>query len=165
MLRPLLDAVGAARHDVVFHYSVAARPVPGPWPAVLLANPSLRAALLMRLCAGTGGVGHYLWRNILLSLHGCDVAYGARFNGPIDLPHPIGIVIGAGAQIGSRVRIFQNVTIGRNRGDGYPAVHQDSVLFAGCVVVGPISVGPGATVGANAIVTRDVCGEAVVRSA
>ena len=73
-------------------------------------------------------------------------------------PHPIGIVIGDGAQLGTDVWIYQNVTIGRGeRGDPrYPALEDGVCVYAGAVIVGPITIGSGAVVGANAIVSVDV---------
>lgn len=71
----------------------------------------------------------------------------------------IGIVINPEARIGSGVSIFQQVTIGDSGVDGKPGspVVGDNVLLgAGCRVLGPIKVGEGAVIGANAVVTKDV---------
>nr|WP_286198736.1 hypothetical protein [Mesorhizobium sp. BR1-1-16] len=79
----------------------------------------------------------------------------------VSFPHPTGIVIGDGVIIGERAKIYQNVTLGGARvGDqkanNYPTIGQDTVLFAGVVVVGKVTVGANCIVGANAVVLSDV---------
>lgn len=77
------------------------------------------------------------------------------------LPHPGGIVIGS-ARIGRNVVIYQNVTLGARVFDGAydlstrPTLEDDVIIGAGAVVLGPVTVGAGATVAANSLVTRDV---------
>ncbi len=77
------------------------------------------------------------------------------------LKHPIGIVVGEGVVIEPNVVLFQNVTLGGARmGDAaissYPTIGAGTVIFAGAVVVGKITIGRDCIVGANAVVTRDV---------
>jgi serine O-acetyltransferase len=79
----------------------------------------------------------------------------------VRLPHPVGIVIGEGVVIGERVAIYQNVTLGGARvGDwqagNYPVIGDDTVIFAGAVIVGAVRVGRHAVIAANAVVTTDV---------
>lgn len=92
---------------------------------------------------------------------GIMVSPKAEIGPGLRLPHPTGIVIGDGVRIGARCTIYQQVTIGgARRGDWqagrYPAIGDDAVLFAGAKLVGPVSLGDGVTVGANAVVTRDI---------
>jgi serine O-acetyltransferase len=80
------------------------------------------------------------------------------------LPRPQGIVIGAGVVVGSKARIFQNVTIGGAPGKvGVPAIGADARIYSGAVVAGPIKVGDSVVIGANAVVQRDVPERTVVR--
>jgi serine O-acetyltransferase len=79
----------------------------------------------------------------------------------LQLPHPIGIVIGEGATIGNNVKIYQNVTLGQNRGL-YPTLGDDVVVYPGSVIVGGVHVGDRAVIGAGAIVIRDVPANAIV---
>lgn len=79
----------------------------------------------------------------------------------VEFKHPTGIVIGEGVVIGERVKVYQNVTLGGARiGDwrsnNYPIIGDDTVIFAGAVVVGKVVIGRNCTIGANAVVTRDV---------
>jgi len=79
------------------------------------------------------------------------------------MPLPYGVVIERGVQLGSRVTVMHQVTIGRKdpvvprEQGGNLAVIEDNVFIgAGAKVLGPVRIGRGATVGANAVVTRDV---------
>jgi serine O-acetyltransferase len=81
-----------------------------------------------------------------------------RLPAPILMPHPYGIFIHRNASIGSRVTVMQQVTIGnKHPSDPAAPVIEDNVCIgAGAKILGPVRVGHGATVGANAVVTRDV---------
>ena len=79
------------------------------------------------------------------------------------MPYPYGIVIERGVSLGSRITVMHQVTIGRKdpvvprEHGGNLAVIEDNVFIgAGAKVLGPVRIGRGATVGANAVVTRDV---------
>jgi acetyltransferase-like isoleucine patch superfamily enzyme len=82
---------------------------------------------------------------------------------PILMPVPTGIVIERGVRIGSRVTLMHQVTIGRKdrvglgqQGSQMPVIEDNVFIGAGAKVLGPVRIGRGATVGANAVVTRDV---------
>lgn len=113
----------------------------------LLTIPSLRATFLMRL-ASNGGLLSYLARGRLLSGYGCDVSAGATLKGALHLPHPIGIVIGNGAVIETGVTIYQHVTVGAH-GGAYPVVCSGAILYPASIIVGAVSIGRNARVGAG----------------
>lgn len=76
------------------------------------------------------------------------------------LPHPANIIIGAGAKIGEKCIIYQDVTLGaRNIGSAkkgeYPTLENNCVLFAGSKVIGGIRLAENTVVGANAVVIKD----------
>lgn len=127
-----------------------------------LANPSLRAVGLVRLAAGPRRLVSWRARRRLIRNYGIDVGYGARLGSELSLPHPTGIVIGAGVRVADRVTLYHHVTLGRGRG-GYPNVGSDVTILPGAVVVGGVRVGRGALIGANAFVATDVPDGAVVR--
>jgi len=89
---------------------------------------------------------------------GCHIAFNARIGSGLRLPHPVGIVISEECEIGDGVVIFQNVTLGRRKADvpGAPRLGNRVTLYAGAVVVGDITLGDGATIGANCVVDFDV---------
>lgn len=94
----------------------------------------------------------------------CSIAPTARLHGGVILPHPQGIVIGAGAVVGPRAWIFQNVTIGGAPGKvGVPVIGADVRIYSGAVLAGPIKVGSHVMIGANAVVQRDVPERTLVR--
>jgi len=85
-----------------------------------------------------------------------DIYCRVRF--PILMPHPYGITIHSRTVIGRRVTVMQQVTLGgKDPGDNAaPVIEDDVYLGAGAKVLGPVRIGRGAVVGANAVVTRDV---------
>ena len=71
----------------------------------------------------------------------------------------MGVVIGETAVIGDDVTLYHGVTLGGtswNKGKRHPTLGDRVVVGAGAKVLGPITVGEGAKVGSNAVVTRDV---------
>lgn len=90
-------------------------------------------------------------------LYGCSIAPTARLYGGLVMPHPQGIVVGGGVVVGPRAWIFQNVTIGGTPGrEGLPRVGADARIYPGAVIAGPVAIGDGCVVGANAVVVRDL---------
>ena len=124
------------------------------------------------LALGLHRVAHWLFAGKLYFL-ARFVNHLARFLTAIDI-HPGAIigrnffidhgftVIGETAEIGDNVTIYQNVTLGGTNpttgvgGKRHPTLRDGVVIGSGAQVLGPINVGAGARVGANAVVTRDV---------
>jgi len=118
--------------------------------AVVGANPLSARLLQVPLLGRLAGV-------VLNSRLDC------RLRSPLLMPYPCGIVIERGVSLGSRVTVMHQVTIGRKdpvaprEQGGNLAVIEDNVFIgAGAKVLGPVRIGRGAIVGANAVVTRDV---------
>lgn len=92
----------------------------------------------------------------------CIIGRGAEFGPDLVLIHSNGIVINGEVCGGARVHIEHQVTIGANRRQS-PTLGDDVFLGAGCKLIGPITIGNGAKIGANAVVTHDVpAGETAV---
>lgn len=74
------------------------------------------------------------------------------------LDHATGIIVGAFAVIGDEVTIMQNVTIGRKRSDPNraPRIGRGVLLSAGATILGDVSVGDFARIGAGSVVENDV---------
>ena len=100
-------------------------------------------------------------------LTGIDIHPGATIGRRFFLDHGFS-VIGESATIGNDVTIYQHVTLGGTNpstgvgGKRHPTIHDNVVIGSGAQVLGPIEVGEGAKVGANAVVTRDVAPGATV---
>ena len=79
----------------------------------------------------------------------CDIS--CRLGSPVLMPYPFGIVIEAGARLGSRVTIMNQVSL-----LGAPLIEDNVSIGAGARVIGAVRIGRGATIGPNAVVTEDV---------
>lgn len=96
-------------------------------------------------------------------LHNCDIY--CNLNGSdVLMPHPYGIVIHSHTQIGQRVTIMQQVTLGARRLgiNEAPVIEDDVYIGAGAKVLGNVRIGRHAVIGANAVITRDVAAGATV---
>lgn len=88
---------------------------------------------------------------------GSEIAIGCTVSPGLYIPHPYGIVVGV-CTLGENVAILQNVTIGsrHSHSPGHARIGKDAYLSAGAAIIGAISIGEGAMIGANAVVLRDV---------
>jgi serine O-acetyltransferase len=82
----------------------------------------------------------------------------ASIGSSVYLDHATGIIIGADSSIGDGATIMQNVTIGRgpDRPLRAPRIGRGVLLASGASVIGDISIGDFAKIGAGAVVTHDV---------
>lgn len=118
-------------------------------PEALVGRNPPAARLLQFLCRRDfGWISGFV--QILLN---CDVE--CRLQAPILMPHPYGIVIERGARIGNRVTLMQQATLARTDA-GAPVIEDNVVVGPGARVTGPVRIGRGATLAANAVVTEDV---------
>ncbi|WP_169474884.1 MULTISPECIES: serine O-acetyltransferase EpsC [unclassified Novosphingobium] len=94
-------------------------------------------------------------------LTGIDIHPGATIGRRLFIDHGFS-VIGETAQIGDDVTIYQCVTLGGTNptngvaGKRHPTLADGVIVGSGAQILGPITVGIGARVGANAVVTEDV---------
>jgi serine O-acetyltransferase len=113
-------------------------------------NPAAARLLLFLLRHRVPVLGR-LWGIVL----GCDI--GCKLPASLVMPHPYGIVIHTKSVLGEGMVIMQQVTVGaRNLDDLAPVIEEDVFIGAGAKVLGGIRVGRNCTIGANAVVTRDV---------
>lgn len=135
--------------------------------AVIVRGAAWRALLLYRVTEAARR--HRLTRVLALplsalqmALHGLDIAPGATIGAGVHFAHPVGCVIASNAVLDDDVKLLGSVTIGAAEGstrtfaEGAPRIERGAVLGAGCRVIGPVTVGAGARIGANATVTSDV---------
>lgn len=130
---------------------------------VLTNYPGLHALLLHRC-------GHWLWKKNLkwlartLStfsrwLTGIEIHPGATIGRRFFIDHGMGVVIGETAQVGDNVTLYQGVTLGGtswNKGKRHPTLGDGVIVGAGAKILGPFTVGAGAKIGSNAVVTKEV---------
>jgi len=90
---------------------------------------------------------------------GVEIHPAAQIGEDFFIDHGSGVVIGETAEIGCCVTIYQGVTLGGTgfaRGKRHPTVQDNVTIGSGAKLLGPITVGHGAKVGANSVITKDV---------
>ena len=137
---------------------------------VLLAYPGLRAIWWHR-------VGHWLWRRgakllarlisqIVRRRTGIEIHPGARLGRRVVIDHGMGVVIGETAVVGDDVLIYQGVTLGgikANGGRRHPRVGDRVLLGAHSALLGPITIGDDAKIGACVTLRESVPSGTTVR--
>ena len=96
---------------------------------------------------------------------GIEIHPGAQIGKRFVIDHCSGVVIGETTLIKDDVMIFHNVTLGAvkiNDEKRHPTIENNVLIGANSSVLGPITVGEGAKVGAHALVLKDVPEGAVV---
>jgi serine O-acetyltransferase len=97
---------------------------------------------------------------------GVEIAPSAQIGPGLRLVHGSGIVIGMASVLGPGCTVYQDVTIGTRYdvpGDApddpdaaEPRLGTGVLVFSGAKILGPVSIGDGAVIGANAVVLQDV---------
>jgi serine O-acetyltransferase len=135
----------------------------------LLTYPGVHAIIWHRFA-------HRLWRAglrfpaRLLSwfcrfLSNVDIHPGATIGRRFFIDHGAGVVIGETAEIGDDVTLYHGVTLGGtswSSGKRHPTLESGVVVGAGAKILGPITVGRGARVGANSVVIEGTPPEVTV---
>lgn len=130
---------------------------------VMFCYPGFHALRLHRLA-------HFLWQRKLrltarlLShvnrfLTGVEIHPGARIGRRFFLDHGMGVVIGETAEIGDDVLMYQGVVLGGTsleKKKRHPTIENSVVIGAAAILLGPITLGEGARVGANSVVVKSV---------
>jgi serine O-acetyltransferase len=134
----------------------------------ILLYPGVHAVLIHRL-AHWLYTGHLYFLARLLSelgrfLTGIEIHPGAKIGKRFFMDHGMGVVIGETAEIGDDVTMYQGVTLGGvdpssgKGGKRHPTVLSGAIIGANAQILGPITVGEAARIGANAVVIKDVPG-------
>ncbi|MGZ5314367.1 MAG: serine O-acetyltransferase [Solirubrobacterales bacterium] len=93
------------------------------------------------------------------SVTGVEIHPAASIGSDFFIDHGSGVVIGETAEIGDRVTLYQGVTLGGTgfaRGKRHPTLSDDVTVGSGAKLLGPVTVGRNAKVGANTVVIEDV---------
>lgn len=117
------------------------------------------AMLLYRLMQASreSGLGplEMVFNKLNAVVGGAIIGRGAEFGPGFVLIHSDGVVINGSVKAGSNVKIEHQVTIGAERRQS-PVIGNDVFIGAGAKIVGPVKIGDGARIGANAVVVHDV---------
>ena len=130
---------------------------------VVLCYPGYHAIVFYR-------VANAVWRrrwfllgrfvsNIGKMLTGIEIHPGAKLGRRFFIDHGNGVVVGETSEIGDDVMLYQGVTLGGtslDKGKRHPTLEDGVIVGSGAQVLGPITVGAGARIGANAVVLKDV---------
>ncbi|MDQ3695871.1 MAG: serine O-acetyltransferase [Chloroflexota bacterium] len=130
---------------------------------ILLTYPGLHAIVLHRLASWLFRRRRRLLARFVSHLArgwtGIEIHPGATIGRGLFIDHGMGVVIGETTIIGDDVTLYQGVTLGgtgKQRGKRHPTVENQAVVGVGSSVLGAVTIGTGARVGAGAVVLRDV---------
>jgi serine O-acetyltransferase len=130
---------------------------------VLAAWPGVHALLTHRIAHALQGAGVPVAPRALAyasrSLTGIEIHPAADIGEGLFIDHGMGVVIGETADVGDDVTLYQGVTLGGTgfaAGKRHPTVEDNVTIGSGAKLLGPITIGHGAKIGANAVVIHDV---------
>jgi serine O-acetyltransferase len=130
---------------------------------ILLTYGGVQALLGHRLAHALHGAGvplaPRLLANVLRVTTGVEIHPAAIIGRALFIDHGAGVVIGETAEVGDEVTLYQGVTLGGTgfaRGKRHPTVGDEVVIGSGAKVLGPVTIGDCAKIGANSVVIHDV---------
>lgn len=133
-------------------------------PVEILATwPGIHALIAHRLAHALDGAGVPLLPRLISmltrGLTGIEIHPAARIGQGLFIDHGAGVVIGETVDIGDDVTLYQGVTLGGTgfaTGKRHPTVQDNVTIGSGAKLLGPITIGHGAKIGANSVVITDV---------
>ncbi|RYG78514.1 serine O-acetyltransferase [Yimella sp. RIT 621] len=160
---PLRRAIDEVRADL--DAAIARDPAVDSRVEMALASPGLHAIWTHR-------VSHSMWKRggrwklpaRMLSqasraVTGVEIHPGAQIGKRFFIDHGMGVVIGETAEIGNDVMMYNGVNLGGRtfaKVKRHPTLADGVTVGAGARILGPVTVGAGSAVGANAVVVKDV---------
>ena len=143
--------------------------------SLILTYPGVEAVFFHRIANFFSTAKFYLVARIISQfsrfLTGIEIHPNAKIGKNLFIDHGMGVVIGETSDIGDNVTIYHMVTLGGiapsiNSNDQrnmkrHPTIKDEVVIGSGAQVLGPVTVGRCAKIGANAVITKDVPENAV----
>jgi len=130
---------------------------------ILATWPGIHALLAYRVAHAIQQAGVPFLPRVLSmitrTLTGIEIHPAARIGEGLFIDHGSGVVIGETAEIGDNVTLYQGVTLGGTgfaTGKRHPTVQDNVTIGSGAKLLGPITIGHGAKIGANSVVITDV---------
>lgn len=137
---------------------------------IILCYPGFHALLFYRLCHWLWGHGFRLLARFISHigkiLTAIEIHPGAQIGRRFVIDHGTGVVIGETSVIGDDVTLYHGVTLGGiapsvDSGSQvgvkrHPTIKDGAIIGSGAAILGPITVGEGARVGSNSVVTKDL---------
>jgi serine O-acetyltransferase len=142
----------------------------GVGPVQLLATwPGIQALLAYRVAHALQEAGVPALPRVIAfaarAATGIEIHPAACIGQGLFIDHGSGVVIGETASIGNDVTLYQGVTLGGtgfSTGKRHPTVEDNVTIGSGAKLLGPITIGHGAKIGANSVVVSDVPENATV---
>ncbi len=162
-LGTLSRVIGEVRRDVAAAHARDPAARGAGSGEILTTWPGVQAILAHRVAHGLHTIGVPVAPRALSMLSrtwtGIEIHPAARIGQGFFIDHGAGVVIGETAQIGSDVTLYQGVTLGGTgfqTGKRHPTLEDNVTVGAGAKLLGAITVGHGAKIGANTVVIHDV---------
>ena len=144
--------------------------------SLVLTYPGVKAVFFHRIANFFNIAKFYLIARIISQfsrfLTGIEIHPGAKIGKNLFIDHGMGVVIGETSQIGNNVTIYHIATLGgiapsinsneQRNIKRHPTIEDDVVIGSGAQVLGPVTVGRCAKIGANAVITKNVPEKAVM---
>ena len=144
--------------------------------SLILTYPGVKAVFFHRIANFFSVAKFHLIARIISQfsrfLTGIEIHPGANIGKNLFIDHGMGVVIGETSDIGDNVTIYHMATLGGiapsiNSNDQrnikrHPTIEDEVVIGSGAQVLGPVTVGRCAKIGANAVITKDVPEKAVM---
>jgi serine O-acetyltransferase len=144
-------------------------PAAGSKAMVLLLYSGVHAVLFHKLSHWLYGHRRYFLARFISQaarhITGIEIHPAAIIGKNLVIDHGMGVVIGATARIGDDCLLYHGVTLGAARitqGKRHPTVGNGVTIGCGAKILGPISLGDGCRIGANAVVLQDIPAGATV---
>src|SRR4051795_9211017 len=162
-IRTAARVLGELRRDVAAAHErdPAARGVSSL--EILATWPGVHALLAHRVAHALGAAGVPLAPRAIAAtartVTGIEIHPSADVGDSLFIDHGMGVVVGETAEIGENVTLYQGVTLGGTgfaTGKRHPTVEDNVTIGSGAKLLGPIRIGHGAKIGANAVVVHDV---------
>ncbi len=147
-----------------YEFQFGRRPRKRNFLSAFLFFPGFRAVAILRvqMFAQERGMQRMalLFSNVNQIISGAEICVGAKVGVPLLIRHPSGIVIGGGVTIGKYCTILHGVTLGERyvqNPDGlYPTIGDNVQIGCNASILGNVKVGSRSSVGAHALVLRDI---------
>ena len=144
--------------------------------SLVLTYPGVKAVFFHRLANFFSTAKFHLIARIISQfsrfMTGIEIHPKAKIGKNLFIDHGMGVVIGETSEIGDNVTIYHMVTLGgiapsinsdnQRNVKRHPTIENEVVIGSGAQVLGPVTVGCCAKIGANAVITKDVPEKAVM---
>ena len=138
--------------------------------SIILTYPGVKAVFFHHLAHKIWNFKFYLIARIISQfsrfLTGIEIHPGAKIGKNLFIDHGMGVVIGESSKIGNDVTLYHGVTLGgispsensdnQRNSKRHPTLLDNVIVGSSAQILGPITVGECARIGANTVVLKDV---------